>query len=163
MPSAPLAKIEIAIPSDFAAVKNLIIQGLAARWGQYEAQFNPDLADFAASYGGALVVVAKAEKRLIGCGLLLNDSTTTARIVRMTVEQSMQRRGIGSQILIALLNAAKAGGFSEVCLETTASWQSALSFYLAHGFEPCKMEHGDQHFRMAIKALRDNPKPVGTF
>ncbi len=148
--------IDAASSNDFAAVKSLIIQGLTERWSTYEAAFNPDLDDFAATYHKALVVVARVDRQVMGCGILLKHSATAARIVRMTVAQPWQRQGLGGQILNALLAAAKASGHNEVLLETTSNWASAVSFYLKHGFERTKIEHDDQHFRFAIDAVQGN-------
>lgn len=137
-------------PSEYAAVKALIIQGLTQRWGKYDASFNPDLEHFADSYQQAVVLVAKIDDLMIGCGVLLKEVDTVGRIVRMTVSADHQRTGVGRKILAALLAAAVVAGYSKVLLETTSTWQSAVAFYTACGFVPVKMEDGDQHFRRVI-------------
>lgn len=137
-------------PSEYAAVKALIIQGLTQRWGEYDASFNPDLDDFAKSYQQAVVLVAKIDGVIIGCGVLVKETDTVGRIVRMTVCPDCQRAGVGRKILKALLAAAQAAGREELLLETTSTWQSAVAFYTACGFAPVKMEDGDQHFRRVI-------------
>ena len=137
-------------PSEYAAVKALIIQGLTQRWGKYDASFNPDLEHFADSYQQAVVLVAKIDDLMIGCGVLLKEVDTVGRIVRMTVSADHQRTGVGRKILAALLAAAQAAGREELLLETTSTWQSAVAFYTACGFVPVKMEDGDQHFRRVI-------------
>jgi GNAT superfamily N-acetyltransferase len=137
-------------PSDYAAVKALIIQGLSQRWGKYDACFNPDLEDLAISYSQAAVLVAKIDDQIMGCGVLVRDADAIGRILRMTVRADRQRAGIGRKILNALLAAAQTAGYTEVLLETTSTWQSAVAFYKACGFTPVKMENGDQHFRMVI-------------
>ena len=136
--------------SEYPTVKALIIHGLTQRWGTYDAGFNPDLDDFAKSYQQAIVLVAKIASAIIGCGVLVKDADAIGRIVRMTVCTDHQRAGIGRKILNALLAAAQTAGYTEVLLETTSTWQSAVAFYTACGFAPVKMEDGDQHFHRVI-------------
>ncbi len=139
-----------ALPSEYATVKALIVQGLTQRWGQYDASFNPDLEDFTKSYQQAVVVIAKIDRLIVGCGILVKETEAVGRIVRMTVYADHPRAGVGSKILIALLNAARAAGYKEVALETTATWLSAVAFYTARGFVPTRMANGDQHFRLRV-------------
>lgn len=141
-------------PSEYAAVKALIIQGLTQRWGKYDASFNPDLEQFADSYQQAVILVAKIDDLIIGCGVLLKEADTVGRIVRMTVSADHQRTGVGRKILAALLAAAEVAGNSKVLLETTSTWTSAVSFYCACGFVPAKVENGDQHFCQVINSIR---------
>jgi GNAT superfamily N-acetyltransferase len=135
-------------PSEYPAVKALIIQGLTQRWGKYDAHFNPDLEDFAKSYSQAAVLVAKGGGLVVGCGVLLREDDAVGRIVRMTVCADHQRTGVGRKILNALLAAAQTAGYTEVLLETTSTWQSAVAFYTDCGFVPVRAENGDQHFRL---------------
>ncbi len=137
-------------PSDFAEVRALVVEGLAQRWRQYEPSFNPDLESFAASYGSALVLVAKSEGRIVGCGILIHETEHIARVVRMSVSVKLQRKGIGSTILKALLERAPSMGYKEVVLETTASWVSAIAFYKRHGFLATVEQNGDQYFRFLL-------------
>lgn len=140
--------------SEYATVRALIIQGLTQRWGNYDASFNPDLEHFADSYQQAVVLVAKIDDLIIGCGVLLKEADTVGRIVRMTVCAERQRTGVGRKILAALLAAAKAAGYSEVLLETTSTWTSAVAFYSACEFVPSKLESGDQHFFLVLNSSK---------
>ena len=144
-------------PSEYAAVRALIVQGLTQRWGKYGASFNPDLENFATAYQQAVVLIAKIDGRIIGCGVLLKEADAVGRIVRMTVSADRQRTGLGRKILNALLAAAKSAGYREVLLETTSTWQSAVAFYTACGFLPGKVENGDQHFCRVIDSLVPEP------
>lgn len=152
----PISQLTVvpAHPSEYAAVRALLIQGLTARWGNYDASFNPDLEHFADSYQQAVVLVAKISDLIIGCGLLLREADAVGRIVRMTVCAERQRTGVGQKILAALLAAAKAAGYSEVLLETTSTWTSAVTFYSACGFVPSKLESGDQHFFLVLNSSK---------
>ena len=151
MNTAPVLSIASARQNELAAVRALIIQGLTQRWGRYESSFNPDLEAFEEFYTGAVVVVAKEGDKLVGCGVLRKEDEGIGRIVRMSVLMERQRQGIGSEILRALLAHAREIGYTEVVLETTTSWESAVAFYMSHGFIPTKIQDGDQHFRWPLK------------
>ena len=148
----PISEVTVlpAHPDEYAAVKALIIQGLTQRWGKYDTSFNPDLEHFADLYQQAVVLVAKSDDVIIGCGVLMKEADSVGRIVRMTVRADRQRTGVGRKILAALLAAAKTADYREVVLETTSTWTSAVDFYSACGFVPSKLESGDQHFRLVI-------------
>ena len=148
----PISEVTVlpAHPDEYAAVKALIIQGLTQRWSQYTASFNPDLEHFADLYQQAVVLVAKSDDVIIGCGVLMKEADSVGRIVRMTVRADRQRTGVGRKILAALLAAAKTADYREVVLETTSTWTSAVDFYSACGLVPSKLESGDQHFRLVI-------------
>lgn len=143
--------------TELESVRALIVQGLTQRWGDYDARFNPDLEDFAKSHSQEVVVVAKFDGQIVGCGVLKKDSDGVGRIVRMTVCTDRQRAGIGRKILNALLAAARDAGYDEVLLETTSTWECAVAFYTACGFAPVKTENGDQHFRWVIDSLGPEP------
>jgi ribosomal protein S18 acetylase RimI-like enzyme len=148
----PLSRITTCEASrdDYPAVRALIVAGLAERWNTYQAAFNPDLEDFAGYYGSSIVVVAKDEYHVVGCGVLMEESPGVGRIVRMSVSRDQRRTGVGSKVLLALLEAASRVGYGQVVLETTATWESAIAFYKAHDFIPAVIENGDQHFIRAV-------------
>lgn len=131
---------------DADAVRDLIVRGLAERWGGYDPRCNPDLEDFAGCYGSSVILVAKRGPRIVGVGVLQPVGAGTARIVRMSVAGDCRRQGIGTQILQGLLQAARDRGCSRVELETTASWESAVKFYAGRGFIVAEVRDGDQHF-----------------
>jgi GNAT superfamily N-acetyltransferase len=66
---------------------------------------------------------------------LLDPATEPARIRAFFVHPDHARRGIGSQILRACLDAARAAGFRRV---TLASTLPGVAFYRAWGFEECE-------------------------
>jgi GNAT superfamily N-acetyltransferase len=131
---------------DAAAARALVIDGLTERWGEFDPALNPDLKNFPAFYKGALVLAAKQGSTLIGTGVLRHTQQVSAEIVRMSVAKGFRRRGIGSLILIALLRATREQGFKRIALETTATWESAVKFYVRHGFVPTETRNGDQYF-----------------
>jgi ribosomal protein S18 acetylase RimI-like enzyme len=87
---------------------------------------------------------------LIGTGALMPEGDDAGRIVRMSVDKTHRRGGVGSRILRALLNHACVRGYRTIVLETTETWDDAISFYLRNGF--CITHHadGDAHFELRL-------------
>lgn len=142
--------VVVAEEREYAAIAALIIDGLVERWGWHDSTLNPDLKSFDEFYRDATVLVAKVEQRIVGCGVLANERVGIGRIVRMSVARHWRHSGIGSQILAALLESAKRLGYTQVVLETSADWDSAIRFYESNGFSRTKTEDGDQHFALNV-------------
>lgn len=143
--------IEVLRREDASAAVELIIEGLTERWGGYDARLNPDLSDFWTHYRESTVVVAKINQAIVGTGILEPTETGAARIVRMSVAQSMRRQGIGTRILEKLLSAAVEQGYVMITLETTVSWRSVIEFYRSHGFTPTFQSDGNQYFVREVR------------
>lgn len=137
-------------PDDVPAVRELLIEGLTQRWGTYSPELNPDIESFPTSFANAVTLVAKSGRNVVATGTLNPLSTEKAEIVRMSVAARNQRKGVGSAILVALLQRARELGVTEVVLETTTAWDSAVSFYTRHGFVATHRQGEDTYFRLAI-------------
>ena len=137
-------------PDDQAAVKQLILAGLVEHWGFLDPTKNPDLEDIAASYHAVTFLVARQEEEIVGTGALVPRQAGTAEIVRMSVAQQHRRSGIGRRILAALIAQARAQGFQRVILETTATWQEVIEFYLRCGFRITHYQDGDVYFLLEL-------------
>jgi len=74
-------------------------------------------------------VAYDAEDKPIGTGRLLPDG----KIGRMAVVKEWRRRGVGADLLEALIGEARRRGFAEV---TLSAQLQAAEFYRAHGFVP---------------------------
>ena len=131
---------------DSFSVRQLLIDGLAERWGTYEPRFNPDLEAFPQNSSGSLTLVAKTAGAVVGTGTLRSIGPRTFEIVRMSTETGSRRTGVASAILTHLIEHARAVGAHEVVLETTTSWTSAVAFYVKHGFTRTHEQGGDTHF-----------------
>lgn len=136
---------------DVPAVKQLLIAGLSERWGEYGPRYNPDIEAFPSSDSGSLVLVAKSVGLVVGTGTLRPISARQAEVVRMSTAPSSRRSGVASTILSLLLAHARATGVSEVVLETTSSWASAIAFYTKHGFAKTHEHDGDTHFAYHLR------------
>jgi len=143
-------------PEDQNEVRELILAGLVDHWGFLDPSKNPDLEDITKSYAEATFLVARLDKRIVGCGALVPRSAEIAEIVRMSVTKDLRRLGIGRQILGALVEQACKQGIQQVVLETTAAWSEVVAFYLQNGFQITHYQEVDVHFVLDLSSR--NPK-----
>lgn len=130
-------------PENHAAIRRLILEGLAEHWGPLDESLNPDLDDLFASYPNGRTVVARRGLGIIGTGTLVPRSTTTAEIVRMSVARAERRNGIGRAIVDELLDTARRWRVAAVILETSTVWPEVVAFYCSCGFSITHTELGD--------------------
>ena len=139
---------------DQAAVQRLILEGLEEHWGVLDPQFNADLDDIDASYAVGTVLVARDSGRIVGVGAITPVAAGEGEVKRMSVARDARRRGLGTALLVALLEDARERGWRSVRLETTADWEDAVQFYRAFGFELTHYKDGgfgrDAYFRMDL-------------
>ena len=139
-------------PADQAALKQLILDGLADHLGTLDPALNPDLDDIANSYQGETFLVAVQAGAIVGCGALVEEEGMVGygRIVRMSVKKENRRQGIGQFILHHLQIAAQERHFHTIVLETTQTWVEVVTYYQANGFRIIGHHNGDTHFEKAI-------------
>ncbi len=71
------------------------------------------------------------------CGfVVLRQAAAEAEILNLAVAPDARRRGTGTRLLAAALEAARAAGARSVSLEVRASNRPAIAFYERHGFRP---------------------------
>jgi GNAT superfamily N-acetyltransferase len=123
-------------PSDQAAARQLILNGLGEHFGWIDETCNPDLDDIAANYVelGHVFVVAEIDGELVGTGGLTAEGKNVGRIVRMSVSRVHRRAGIGQALVAHLLDAARQRGFVRVWVSTSPEWQDAVGLYEHCGF-----------------------------
>lgn len=138
------------LPTDQPAARQLILDGLADHWGELDLSLNPDLNDIAASYADGVFLVAYEGDKLVGTGALIPEGDGNGRIVRMSVDRSLRRRGIGRRLLEALVQRGREIGYQAIVLETTETWEDAVGFYQQYGFETTHYANGDRHFRLDL-------------
>jgi GNAT superfamily N-acetyltransferase len=138
--------------TDQGAAKKLILDGLVEHWGFLDPTKNPDLDNIQRSYAGCTILVAWVDRTLAGTGILIPRRADTGEIVRMSVARELRRCGIGAQILNALIQEAKNQGLRKIILETTASWQGVIEFYLSNGFRITHYYADDVYFVKEIGA-----------
>jgi ribosomal protein S18 acetylase RimI-like enzyme len=150
--SGPSVTIRPFEPADQEAVRRLILAGLVEHWGFLDASKNADLADMQRSYvsEGHTVLVARLGGRLVGTGALVVETESRGRIVRMSVDAAVRRRGIARTLLRRLLEVARERGMREVVVETTHDWHAAIALYRASGFVEYDRHEEDVHLRLAL-------------
>ena len=76
--------------------------------------------------------IAKLNEQVVGTGRLILDQSK-AKIGRMAVDKNCRCKGVGSEILRALINLGKEKGAQEFILHAQTH---AITFYAREGFEP---------------------------
>jgi ribosomal protein S18 acetylase RimI-like enzyme len=137
-------------PRDQAEAKALILAGLDEHWGSLDPCLNQDLNDITRTYREGIFLVARLAGRLVGTGALRSGPDGTAEIVRMSVACDLRRSGIGRGILDRLVELARQRGYTRLILETTQTWQAAISFYESFGFRRTHLLDGDVYFEMDL-------------
>lgn len=132
--SAETARVKRFRREDQAAVRGVIIAGLAEHWGVVDPELNPDLGDIATTYADGVVLVGWWADEIVGTGILIPREGNVHEVLRMSVAAAHRRRGVATRLLAELVAAAERLGAGRVVLETTASWHEAVAFYTAFGF-----------------------------
>ncbi|RMG92423.1 MAG: GNAT family N-acetyltransferase [Chloroflexi bacterium] len=144
-------------PSFQTAVRQLILTGLAERWGYLDQTKNPDLNNIAHFYADGVFLTAWINGELVGTGAWLpraNDTNDTVEVVRMSVAKPWRRKGIGRRILQALCEQAWQQGYRRIILETTKTWYDARQFYETFGFCLMYEDAKDAYFVLENERLR---------
>ena len=74
------------------------------------------------------------KNKIIGF-LMAMPALNTADILNISIKKAYQRKGYGNKLLHYLIKKLKDRMISQLILEVRASNQSAIDFYLKHGFE----------------------------
>lgn len=136
---------------DVPAVQRLLIAGLTERWGVYEPKYNLDIEGLSSRSSDSLTLVARSAGVVVGTGTLQFVGARRARVVRMSTARDHRRHGVATAILQRLLDAARSSDADEVVVETTSSWESAVTFYTKHGFTRTHEHGGDTHFLRRLR------------
>jgi ribosomal protein S18 acetylase RimI-like enzyme len=88
-------------------------------------------------------LVGVLDEQVAAMGALRHVDKHTAELKRMRVSPSLQRRGLGRQMLHALEARAFELGYSVIVLDTTARQAAAIALYKGHGYlETARAEQG---------------------
>ena len=96
-----------------------------------------DLVDLQSSYvarGGVFRVLIDDAGVISGCGGLYPDNADQAELRKMYLLPSARGQGSGLALLNALVDEARARGFTRIVLDTMEKMTRAIAFYEAHGF-----------------------------
>jgi ribosomal protein S18 acetylase RimI-like enzyme len=103
-----------------------------AAWGAFEAGRLPDggLPDNGLPDNGL------PDSRMIAFVVLRTElSETTAQLAALYVDRSWRRHGLATALVDAVIGASRAGGAADLYV-SAARTESAVAFYLGHGFRP---------------------------
>ncbi len=141
------------VRADQVRVRRLILDGLAERWAaEFDESYNPDLDDIKASYvdQGATVLVIESDGELVATGTLLPRENQTGQLVRISVDPTIRRHGLGRRIVGELVERARRSGMTEVRVLADTPWVSAVELYRSCGFEITAQDDDDTCFRMSL-------------
>lgn len=99
---------------------------------------------------------------LLGYGMLLfRRGSAQARLYSLCVDPAARGQGLGAQLLVRLMDEARARSCQWLSLEVRADNQPALSMYERHGFRPTDWlsdyyEDGCTAWRMVCSLARSN-------
>ncbi|MEO1766328.1 GNAT family N-acetyltransferase [Thiobacter aerophilum] len=115
-----------------------------------EEQGVPEALEWDGKDAAALHVLATLEGEPIGTGRLIIHGSL-AHVGRMAVRKPWRRRGVGTAMLLRLLQAARTQGARGVFLNAQIS---ALAFYERFGFRregEAFLDAGIPHYRMTLR------------
>jgi GNAT superfamily N-acetyltransferase len=115
-------------------VRALILRGLRDHWGDVDPTLNQDLDDLAAAHRDGRIVVVRDGADIVATGTVVRRGPGTAEIVRMSVDGSRRRSGLGRIVTDELVDTARRWGCERVVLETTQAWTDVVAFYQSCGF-----------------------------
>ena len=101
--------------------------------------FDDELNDLSAKYTppeGRLLCAAVDDK-IIGCVAYHRHTNARCEMKRLFVREGYREHHAGSQLVEAIINSARADGFSEMVLDTITPLQSAIRLYKRFGFVEC--------------------------
>jgi len=139
---------------DQDAVRSLVLAGMRERWGDvYDPEANPDLDDIWATYveAGAEVVVVERDGVIVATGTLRAEPDGRGRIVRMAVDGTHRRQGLGRSVVDELVRRAARKGLTEVVVLTDIPWASARALYEACGFAEVDRDATDVHYARDLR------------
>jgi GNAT superfamily N-acetyltransferase len=122
--------------------------GISLDFQDFEHELQHLSTEYAPPDGAFLL--AERESRYVGCGAIRRFSTSECEMKRLYVTPDGQHRGIGRSIATALIEEARALGYSRMLLDTLPDMQRAHALYASLGFRP-------------VAPYRFNPIPGTTF
>jgi putative acetyltransferase len=123
-------------PGDAAAFRRLNEEWIT-RFFRIEPKEEPMLADPQSTIldSGGKIFFATAGERCVGCCALIRIADREFEVVKMAVEPSYQRAGIGRGLLVAAIEEGRNAGAHRLYLETNHVLTPAIRLYESVGFK----------------------------
>ena len=138
-------------PGDQAAARSLILDGMREHWGDdFDASFNLDIDDIAASFAAGVFLVAAAGGQIVGTGAMTPGDGGIAIVTRMATSAAYRRKGVARMLLAALVEQARGRGCARIVLGTNIRWEDAIQFYTAFGFKEMRRSAEGVVFSMEL-------------
>lgn len=146
-------QIESVTEATQSVAKELILEGLAERFGFIDYSLNPDLNNIVESYikEGDIFLTGSIQGKVLCTGALIKEETYVGRIARMSVKKVCRRQGFARLMLKSLVVKARAKGYTRLVLETNVDWMNAIQFYISCGFNEMYKENGLIHMTKDLK------------
>jgi GNAT superfamily N-acetyltransferase len=127
--------------------KNIILSGLRERFGYLDESYNKDLDDIYHYYmnGENVFLIGRLHTKVICTAALIHEELHIGRVVRMSVLQDHRRRGYARRMLEEIERQALNQGFRKIVVETTNTWNDAISFYESHGYIEYDRDEDEVH------------------
>ena len=109
-----------------------------------EDAWTPEMfaAEFSQPLSRRLYLVAEAESALLGYAGMMFSGGSQADVVTLAVSPGRWGEGIGTALLLALVDEAGKRGYEEVLLEVREDNPRARRLYLRHGFDEVGIRRG---------------------
>jgi len=145
-------KIKLLSKENALSAAQLIEAGLKEYFPNYESKYNFDLLSLYDYYNEPqnIFFIGLIDDIVVATGGIIWEKDNTARIVRMSVKKEYRREGYASMILRVLEKKAFDQGYKIIVLETTKTWQEAISFYKKNNYKITDSDINDIHFKKSI-------------
>ena len=128
----------VRLPDDLKLVGRLLREYAAdLRVAQCSEDFEAELADLASSYtgpGSELLVVVGRDDCPIGCVAIRRLADTVAEMKRLYLAPEGRGAGLGKQLVVAAIEAARRLGYCSIRLDTLPGQTAAQGIYRSLGF-----------------------------
>jgi GNAT superfamily N-acetyltransferase len=83
-----------------------------------------------------IILLARLGDRAVGCGMTHGLDAQTSEIKRVFVSDAARGKGVAAQLCTALMDQARADGFTRMVLDTSRTLTGAQRLYTKLGFTP---------------------------